>query len=89
MLELDEIKQYLRVDYEDDDQLLVQMIESSKRLCADIARVDINELSTFPIAKIAMMYAIAYLFEHREEADYHQLTLSLRSILEGIRRSAF
>lgn len=89
MLKLDEIKQYLRVDYEDDDELLTQLIESSKQLCADIARVDISELSTFPVAKIAVMYAIAYLFEHREEADHHQLTLSLRSILEGIRRSKF
>ena len=35
--------------------------------------------------KVAILYATAYLFEHREEADHHALTLTLRSILFAIR----
>ena len=35
--------------------------------------------------KIAILYTVAYLFEHREEADHHALTLTLRSILFAIR----
>ena len=35
--------------------------------------------------KVAILYALGYLFEHREEADYHALTLTLRSILFAIR----
>lgn len=30
-------------------------------------------------------YALGYLFEHREDADHHDLTLTLRSLLFGIR----
>ena len=37
------------------------------------------------LVKIAMLYATGYLYEHREEADYHGLILTLRSILFSIR----
>ena len=35
--------------------------------------------------RVAVLYALGYLFEHREEADHHDLTLTLRSLLFGIR----
>ena len=35
--------------------------------------------------KTAIMYATAYLYEHREQADHHELTLTLRSLLFSIR----
>jgi len=35
--------------------------------------------------KVAILYAVGYLFEHREEADHRGLTLTLRSLLFGIR----
>ena len=35
--------------------------------------------------KVAILYALGYLFEHREEADHHGLTLTLRSLLFGLR----
>ena len=38
--------------------------------------------------KVAILYALGYLFEHREEADHHDLTLTLRSLLFGIREGA-
>ncbi len=37
------------------------------------------------ILRVAVLYALGYLFEHREEADHHELTLTLRSILFAIR----
>lgn len=35
--------------------------------------------------RVAVFYAVGYLFEHREEADHHQLTLTLRSLLFALR----
>ena len=35
--------------------------------------------------KVAILYALGYLFEHREDADHHDLALTLRSLLFGIR----
>ena len=38
---------------------------------------------------MAMLYATAYLYEHREEADHNDLLLSLRALLMGERKAAF
>jgi hypothetical protein len=35
--------------------------------------------------KAAILYALGYLFEHREEADHHELVLTLRSLLFAVR----
>ena len=86
---LEEMKGYLRVDFEDDDALIENFITTGENLCADIARLTVEELGAIPASKIAVMYAVAYLYEHREDADHHQLTISLRSLLEGVRRSVF
>lgn len=39
MISLDEMKNYLRIDFDDDDTLLENLIVSSERLCMDIARI--------------------------------------------------
>ncbi len=35
--------------------------------------------------RVAILYTLAYLNEHREEADHHDLTLTLRALLFSIR----
>ena len=37
------------------------------------------------VMRVAVLYALGYLYEHREEADHHALTLTLRSLLFSIR----
>lgn len=87
---VEEMKNYLRVDFDDDDVLLESFIEMGVSLCMDVARcTSREEFSADTNARIAVMYAVAYLYEHREEADHHQLTLSLRSLLFGMRREGF
>lgn len=89
IVSLDEMKQYLRVDFSDDDAFLQNAINSAESLCADIARLSAEDFSNQPVAKIAVLYAVAYLYEHREDADHHALTISLRSLLFGIREEGF
>lgn len=56
----------------------------------DIAWVeDQQEFEQSPNAKIAVQYAVAYQYEHREEADHHALTLTLRALLFGERKPGF
>ncbi len=87
---LDEIKNYLRVDHDDDDTLLENLIASSERLCMDIARIDDAEaFEQEPCSKVAVMYAVAYQYEHREDADNNALALSIRALLFGIRKEGF
>ena len=87
---VDEAKGYLRVSYDDDDGLIESLISSGEKLCMDILRTDDNAvLGEVVNAKVAVLYAVAYLYEHREEADHHALTLSLRSLLFGDREAGF
>ena len=39
--------------------------------------------------KQAVLYGTAYLYEHRENADYHELTMMLRYLLFGVRKEGF
>ena len=78
VLTLEETKQYLRVDSSDEDSFISGLIETGENLCADVARMEIAEL-----------YAAAYLYEHREQADHGELVGTLRSLLFGIRKEVF
>ena len=87
MVTLEEAKAYLRVDGSEEDELITRLIASSERLCLDTLRKEEpEETAAF---KMAVLFAVAYLYEHREDADYHNLLLTLRSLLFGERRDAF
>lgn len=91
MLTLEEAKNYLRVDYADDDTLITGLIATAQKLCMDVARMD--DADQFAAggenAHTAMLYTVAYLYEHREEADHRALMLTLRALLFGIRKEGF
>lgn len=90
LVTLEEMKNYLRVDYEDDDELIKTLILSAQRICMDILRTDDSSvLLNIENAKPAVMYTVAYLYEHREEADHHTLSITLRSLLFGSRKEVF
>lgn len=90
LVALDEMKNYLRVDFEDDDALIETFLSSAQKLCMDILRTDAEEdLAAAENAKAAVMYTVGYLYEHREQADHHALTLTLRSLLFGSRKEGF
>ncbi len=37
---LEEMKNYLRVDYDDDDSLIGHLLQSAEKICMDIIRTD-------------------------------------------------
>ena len=87
---VDEMKNYLRIDFEDDDSLLENFITAGVKQCMDILRTDDeNDLADCSNGKIAVMFTVAYLYEHREEADHHALDLTLRALLFGSRKEGF
>ena len=60
LVTLAEMKQYLRVDYEDDDELLETLLNSAEKLCMDILRTeDSATLEAVENAKTAIMYTVA------------------------------
>ena len=42
---LQEVKQYLRIDFEDDDTLLLSLISTAKQLVMDVGRMDEERFS--------------------------------------------
>ncbi len=90
IVSVEEAKRYLRVDYSEDDDLIEKLILSAQQLCMDILRTDdYIALEKDRNAKVAVLYSVAYFYEHREEADHQELTLSLRSLLGGNRKAEF
>lgn len=90
LVTLKEAKQYLRVDSADDDKLIRQLLQSAEKLVFDISRRDAEEIGEMQeVARTAELYALAYLYEHREEADHGELTETLRSLLFSVRKEAF
>ena len=87
---LEEAKTYLRQDSSDDDALITELITAAEEMVKDLTRLDDEEFSEHSeTAKIAILYAVAYMYEHREQADHHELTLTLRSLLFGVREAKF
>ena len=58
------------------------------RGCVPIPAAELME-QVNPNLHTAVLYTVAYLYEHREEADHRTLTLTLRSLLFGVRREGF
>ena len=87
---LAEAKNYLRVDSSDDDGFIQTLIQTAEQLVTDISRLSKDYLmEQGSVVKIAQLYAIAYLYEHREKADHEELLLTLRTLMFGVRREVF
>lgn len=91
---LEEAKTYLRVSSSDEDELIQNLITSATATVQDIARYsdeewESSEEKILIRIRIAILYTVAYLYEHREDADHNQLNLTLRALLFGVRKEGF
>ena len=89
LISLPETKNYLRVDHTEDDKLILSLIDTAQRLVMDVGRMNETQLAeNEETSRQAMLYTVSYLYENRNTADYHALTLMLRALLfaqrEGI-----
>ena len=87
---LESAQNYLRVDTSDDDALIKGLITTAETLVRDTSRMSDEELAPFSeIVEIAELFTIAYLYEHREEADHKNLTETVKYLLFPIRKEVF
>ncbi|HFI0577819.1 TPA: head-tail connector protein [Streptococcus suis] len=85
MVSLAEAKQYLKVEHDDEDGLIELMLETSQQLCEDILRQSIYS----EVIKTAILYGVAYLYEHREDANHRELKETLYHLLLAERKDVF
>jgi len=84
------VKQYLRIDGDEEDDLLTHFTETAEQICTALLRVKkLSKIEDQAIVRVAVLYAVSYLYEHREEADHRGLALTLRSLLFGVRKEVF
>ena len=91
---LEEAKTYLRVSSVDEDSLIESLISAATKQVQDITRQSdeefmANEEKALIRIRVAVLYTVVYLYEHREEADHHALNMTLRSLLFGTRKDGF
>lgn len=85
MVTLEEAKLYLKIDNDDEDELILALIRSSKSLCFDIQR---HEASS-ELLNTAILYGVAFLYEHRELANHKELKETLYHLLLADRKDVF
>lgn len=86
LVSLAEAKEYLKVEYDDEDSLIESIIKSAEDLCADILRKEITEDAT---VRIAILFAVSYLYDSRGNTDTAELITMLKALLSGKREEAF
>ena len=60
-----------------------EVIDSGKQSAKDFPKAELKRVRNE--MRVAILYALGYLYEHREEADHHALSLTLRCLLSAIR----
>ena len=87
---LEEAKKYLRVTSGDDDELIKSLLKTAEAQVQDMTRLPDDEYEKdSSMIDIAVLYSTAYMYEHREDADYNELDLTLRALLFGVRMEGF
>ena len=90
MVTLEMAKKYLRVDSADEDEYIQSLITTCTQLCETVSRTTRDTLADYEsLSQTAILYAVGYLYEHREEADHHAMDLTLRALLFGSRKEGF
>lgn len=85
MVTLEEVKVYLKVEHANEDALIEQLLETSQQLCEDILRQSTDS----EVLKTAILYGVAYLYEHREDAHHKELKETLYHLLLAERKDVF
>lgn len=88
----DEAKAYLRIDGTEDDAMIDQLLPAAEQTVKDVSRLSDEAFEVSgnvgPI-RVAILYTLSYLFDHREDANYTELTIMIRSLLFGVREVKF
>ena len=91
LVTLEEVKNYLRVDGKEEDELISGLIVSSESICRGIlGKPDISEIvDGKEHIQTAVLFGVAYLYEHRAEANHNGMLLTLRALLTPLREEKF
>lgn len=89
MLELNEVKEFLRVDGGEEDTLITSLIATARELTEEVLRRPLSEFEEIPeTVKTAMLILIATLFEERQISK-SKAGIDISETLNLVRRMLF
>lgn len=87
---LEEAKLYLKVDSEEENTLITNLISAAEELCEGILRYPVSEFLVIPeAAKQSILYAVANLYEHRENVDMKAVIDVMTRLLFAYRKEGW
>lgn len=87
MFELDEVKAYLRIDGDEENNLVTSLILMATELVEDILRRKLTEFETIPeTVRQAVLLTVATLYENRQGGNDG---LNTADLIDLIRRMTF
>lgn len=90
MLTLQETKEFLRLDGDDEDALISSLIVTSKELVEDTLRYKLTEFAEIPeTVHQAMLIVVATLFEERQISKDNKSGVDIKETLDLLRRMLF
>jgi uncharacterized phage protein (predicted DNA packaging) len=90
VLSLEEVKLYLKVDGDEDNTLITDLINAAEELSQDILRCPLTEFTLVPeTVKQAVLYAIGNIYEKRETVDMTAVIAVMARLLFAYRREGW
>lgn len=87
LVTLEEAKEYLKVEYEDEDTLILTLVSTAEGLCSDILRTELP--ADDDVVRAAVLYAVGVFYENRGTQEVEDVIPTLKCILSGRRREVF
>lgn len=90
VLSLEEVKLYLRVDGDEENIIITKFIITAEELCEGILRYSLTEFTTVPeTIKQAVFYAVANMYENRENFEVKEVLETMTRLLFSYRRESW
>lgn len=87
LVTLEEAKEYLKVEYEDEDMLILTLVSTAEGLCRDILRTELP--ADDDVVRVAVFYAVGVFYENRGTKEVEDVVPTLKCILSGRRKEVF
>lgn len=90
IVSLEEAKQFLKIDADDEDTLITSFINTAEELSQDILRLPFSEFTEVPeTVKQAVLYAVGNMYEQRENSNMKAVIDVMTRLLFAFRKDVW
>lgn len=82
VLTVDEVKEHLRIQHDEEDELIKRLIAQAQAAAEDFCYVEFDDTAPQPV-KLAIMLMVSHYYENRDNPD-HQLYVTMRTAFENL-----